>query len=88
MGGQGGGFNHSCAATLKPPGPMIGAGGWEVGVEPFWAAASFRVDDGFVGEVQLSAVWPARTSRGMARVRACHARGRSHGSASWSAGVS
>jgi len=54
---------------------MIGAGGWGVGVELFWAAASFRVDDGFDGEVQLSAVWPARTSRGITRERTGHARG-------------
>jgi len=53
---------------------MIGAGGWGAGVEVFWAAASFRVDDGFVGEVRLSAVWPGRTSRGPAWKRTGHAR--------------
>jgi hypothetical protein len=61
--------------TLKPPGPMIGAGGWGVVVELFWAAARYRLDDGFVGEVQLSAVWPDRASRGLAQVRAGNARG-------------
>jgi len=54
---------------------MIGAGGWGVVVELFWAAARYRLDDGFVGEVQLSAVWPDRASRGLAQVRAGNARG-------------
>lgn len=38
-------------------------------------AARYQSDGSFSGEGRVSAVWPARTHRGLARVRTGHARG-------------